>query len=212
MTDGTENLIASLAEGMEPTRPAARPLALFLKWLAGAVVYIAVLLFCFGLRNDLLTGFHSPLFLAETGLLACLVVTSGISAVILSFPDLYQRRWAVFMPVLPLALFLATLYAGWLHDNPPSPQPPHGLMCLLCICMYSLPPAIGLLLLLRRQASTHYYLAGAVTLLASSSIGCLALRLSENTDSIAHLLKWHYLPIVGFGLLGVWLGGKLLKW
>jgi hypothetical protein len=212
MTDSTESLIASLAEEMEPVTPASRPLALFVKWLAGSLAYTLIVLLYFGLRRDLFLHLHTPLYLAETGLLACLVVTSGISAVTLSFPDLYQRRWAVFTPVLPLLLFLATLYIEWLHDSPPAPEPPHGMDCLLCISMFSVLPAALLMLLLRRQASTHYYLAGGIALLAATSIGCLTLRLSEDTDSILHLIKWHYLPMIGFSFLGIRLGRKLLKW
>ena len=212
MTDSTESLIASLAELMEPVTPSSQPLVLFIKWLSGSLAYMLIMLLCFGLRGDLPQHLHAPLFLAETGLLACLVVTSGVSAIVLSFPDLYQRRWLAFTPVLPLLLFLVTLYIEWLRDSPPSPEPPHGMECLLCISMFSLLPAAVLMLLLRRQASTHYYLAGAIALLAATSIGCLTLRLSEKTDSIAHLVKWHYLPMIGFGILGLWLGRKLLKW
>jgi hypothetical protein len=210
MTDRTENLIAALAGGMEPSAPPSRPLMLFLGWLGGSLAYAGTMLAFMGLRHDLLLRLHAPLFLAEVSLLACLVVTSAISAVMLSYPDLYQRRWLVFTPALPLLLFIVTLAVEAFRDA--APEPSHGMDCLLCISMASLPPAAGMMMILRRQASTHYYMAGGIALIASTSIGCLALRLSEDTDSIAHLLKWHYLPMIGFGMLGVWLGKRLLKW
>ncbi len=212
MTNSTEDLIASLSERMEPIKRPANPFALFLKWLAGSLAYMGMLLLFFGLRQNLLIKFHSPLFLAELGFLASIMITSALSAAILSFPDIYQKRWLVFTPVLPLLLFIATLFIAWQNDNPPAPLPPHGIECLACITMFSLLPAAFMLFILRKQASTHYAIAGSIALISAASVGCLTLRLSENTDSIPHLVEWHYLPMIGFGILGLWVGRKLLKW
>jgi hypothetical protein len=49
-------------------------------------------------------------------------------------------------------------------------------------------------------------------MLSAFSIGAITLRLSEQTNSIIHVIEWHYLPMVGVAWLGVWLGKSLLKW
>lgn len=43
-------------------------------------------------------------------------------------------------------------------------------------------------------------------------MGALSLRLSEQTDSILHVIQWHYLPMIAVSLVGLWLGKTLLKW
>ena len=63
-----------------------------------------------------------------------------------------------------------------------------------------------------RFASTHPYSAGSVALLAAFGIGALSLRLAEPTDSIMHVMLWHYLPMLSVAILGLWLGKLVLKW
>jgi hypothetical protein len=212
MSRTTDSLITSLADTMEPVKPAAHPAILFMQWVLASLVYVAILLFFFGLRTDLFIALYSPPFVAEIGLLLCMVITCGMSAMALSFPDLHQKRWMLLAPVVPLVLFVAMMIVGWMQEAPSTPQPLHAIECLLCIILYALLPAFWMMVLLRKQASTHQGWAGGVALLAAFSMGCFALRLSEDTDSIRHLVTWHYLPMAGFALIGVALGKKRLKW
>jgi len=73
-------------------------------------------------------------------------------------------------------------------------------------------PAAWAFYSLRKLASTHYRLAGSAALLSAFSVGALWLRLHEQTDSITHLVEWHYLPMLALGLAGLWLGKLVLKW
>ncbi len=212
MTDNTENLIATLANTMEPVTRAAPPLVLFLKWFCCALIYLALLTFIWPPRPDIALKLHSPLYLAEVVALIMVMISSGLSATALSFPDLHQKRWLVFAPVIPILLFVTVLAIEWLADNPPAPAPVHSFECLQCIILLTILPAAGMLYMLRKQASIHYYLAGGIALIAASSVGCLTLRIAENTDCIYHLITWHYLPMIGFGIIGIWLGRKFLKW
>lgn len=212
MTDTTENLIADLSVSMAPVKPAAPPSVLFLKWLALSFAYSAVLLVFTGLRPDLATHLHSPAFVSEIFLLAAIVIASGISAAALAFPDMYQKRHPLLLPVIPLTGFILLITVEWFAEPPSTPLPPHAIECLLCIMLYASLPAFLLMAMLRRHATTHPYLAGGIALLASSALGCLALRLAEETDSMHHLVIWHYLPMIAFATLGAWLGKTLLKW
>jgi hypothetical protein len=218
-----DELITSLTETAAPTRPAAGPFILFLRWSAYAVLYIAILLFFFGFRDDIRDQLnYNSLFRFEIGALASLLIASLLSASTLSFPDMHQKELIVWLPVLPLLCFIDVLYASWLIEvqstpwmgdtRPRAPLPDHDIICLLCITLFSVLPAAVMIRALRQQATTHYYAAGGIALLASSSLGCLTLRLSEKTNSIPHLVEWHYLPMAGFSLLGLWLGRRYLKW
>lgn len=208
----TDELITSLSESAAPVAPAPAPFKLFLRWMAVSLAFMAVMTSMLGLRQNLAERLHSPMFFTEVALLFIVVVTAGLSAAALSFPDMHNKRWLAGLPVPFLLLFWAVLGRAWLADNPPAPLPPHGMECLICITGLSFVPAVWMFYTLRKMASVHYCLSGALALIASSSLGCLALRLAEDTDSIRHLLLWHYLPMIGFGMIGLVLGRKFLKW
>lgn len=210
--DDIEQLIAGLSKDAQAIKPAPRPWLLGLKWLAIAVAYVLVALLFSGPRPDLILEFHRPWFVAEIALLLCILVSTAFSAAILSFPDLHQQRRAAFAPVWVFVLFALVLVFSWFADNPPSPLPVHSFECTLSILMLSLLPTAGIFYAMRQFASTHLRLSGIVAGLFAFSTGALWLRLHEQTDSITHLIEWHYLPMIAVAAVGWWLGKKLLKW
>ena len=88
----------------------------------------------------------------------------------------------------------------------------HSFECTLSITLMMLLPAVWTFHSMRKNATTHYRLAGSVALLSAFSVGALWLRLHEMNDSILHVVEWHYLPMLAIGLLGLWLGKFILKW
>jgi len=210
--DDIEQLIAGLSKDAQAIKPAPRPWLLGLKWLAIAVAYVLVALLFSGPRPDLILEFHRPWFVAEIALLLGILVSTAFSAAILSFPDLHQQRRAAFAPVWVFVLFALVLVFSWFADNPPSPLPVHSFECTLSILMLSLLPTAGIFYAMRQFASTHLRLSGIVAGLFAFSTGALWLRLHEQTDSITHLIEWHYLPMIAVAAVGWWLGKKLLKW
>jgi hypothetical protein len=210
--DNIEQMIAGLSKDAQEVKPAPRPWLLSLKWLAAATAYVIVSLAISGVRPDLLLQFHKPWFVAEIVLLVGIFVFTALSAAILAFPDLHQQRRAVLAPVWIFALFALVMLFSWLADNPPSPLPVHSFECTLSIFTFSLLPTAGIFYAMRRFASTHLRLSGIVAVLFAFSTGALWLRLHEQTDSIIHLIKWHYLPMIAVGLIGLLLGKMLLRW
>lgn len=206
----TEQFIEALSKEIKPSKT-TKVLPIFLRWLSVCVVYIVVMLYIFGLRSDLSLKFSEPLFVAEITILALMVVAMAVGATILSFPDMLQKKWILLFTPISVVAFIITLFLAYLGSTS-EVSPLHGIECLLCISMFSLLPAVWLFILLKKQASTHQQLLGSVAMLAATSLGALSLRLSEKTDSVTHLLLWHYLPMIGFALLGAWLGKKFLKW
>jgi hypothetical protein len=210
--ENTDKLISSLAQTTLPVKQSANPFVLFVCWFAASLIYIAGVLIVMGVRDDIAAKIGSTMFVAELVMLTFVIATTLLSAALLSFPDMFQKRALAFTPIVAFAAFLFVLAVEWHGSIQPELQPVHGVECLLCITLLSLLPGGLLLYILRKQAGVHYYLSGAISLLAASSIGALTLRLSEKTDSISHLLQWHYLPMIGFGALGLIIGRKLLKW
>lgn len=207
-----DELIDKLVQDTSVVKAAPHPYVLSLKWIGWAVAYLAVSLVISGLRPDLMLKLHQPWFVAEIAVLVGIFIATSISAALLAFPDLHQKRGAVFAPVLMFALFVLVMILAWLGDNPPASLPVHNFECTLCIILVSLLPAAWIFYALRKFASTHTHWAGSIVLFSAFSVGALWLRLHEINDSIIHVAEWHYLPMIAFGIAGLWLGKKILKW
>ena len=210
--ENIDELINKLAQDAEAVKPAPHPYLLSLKWMGLAAAYLFISLALSGLRPDLMSKLHEPLFVAEIAMLAAIFVSTSVSAALLAFPDMHQKRGAAFAPVAMFALFLLVILFAWNADIPPAPLPVHSFECTLSILMVSLLPAVWTFYAMRKFASTHYHWAGSIALLSAFSVGALWLRLHEVNDSIIHLIQWHYLPMIACGIAGLWLGKKFLKW
>lgn len=210
--DNIDNLIASLSKEPATVKPAPHPVLLGLKWLAAAFAYLAVSLLISGARPDLLQQFQQPLFSAEVLLLLGIVIATALSGAVLAFPDLHQKRALALVPVWMFVLFVLVMLLAWRADVPPSPLPVHSFECTMSIVLYSLLPGAAIFYAMRKFASTHPHLSGIVAVLFAFSTGALWLRLHEQTNSIMHLVEWHYLPMIAVAAFGWWLGKTLLKW
>ncbi len=207
-----DNLIAKLAQDGIRVKPAPHPFILSLQWMGAAAIYLAVSLAFFGPRPDLLEKFHSAWFVAEIVALLGIFIVTSISAALLAFPDLHQKRHLALAPAWIFTLFLLTLFFAWRADSPPTPLPVHSFQCTVGITLMALLPAVWIFYSIHKYASTHYRLAGSVALLSAFSVGALWLRLHEVNNSIAHVIEWHYLPMLAIGIIGLWLGQRVLKW
>ncbi len=207
-----DDLVAQLAQEAKAITPAPHPFRLSLQWVGAAAIYLALSLALSGLRADWVERLHNPWFVAEIAALLGIFIVTSLSAALLAFPDLHQKRHLAYAPILPVLLFVAVMFLAWRADTPPSPLPVHRFECTLSILLMMLLPAGWTFYSMRKYASTHYRLAGSVALLSAFSVGALWLRLHEATNSIAHVVEWHYLPMLAIGLLGWSLGRWVLKW
>jgi hypothetical protein len=207
-----EKLVETLAQDAGNVRAAPSPFALSARWLAGALAYLFLCLAATGLRPDLTSRLHNPWFIMEMLGLAGILVASSLGAGVLAYPDLYQKGKMILAPGWFLALFLLFISFSWQADTPPAPLPEHSYQCTLSISLLSLLPAAWIFYSIRKFASTHAYLAGSAAVLYAFSVGAIWLRLHEVNDSIIHVIEWHYLPMLGSAILGMWLGKALLKW
>ncbi len=208
-----EQLVEELSKDAAAVKPAPHPFLLSLKWLAVATAYLVISLAISGMRADLAHALQNPWFIAEIVALSGIFITTALSAAVLAFPDLHQQRRTAFAPVWMFALLVLVMIFAWRADAPPAPLPTyHGFECTLNILLLSLLPSAGIFYAMRSLASTHPRLSGIVALLFAFSTGALWLRLYEPTDSIIHVIEWHYLPMIAVGMLGMWLGKKLLRW
>lgn len=210
-----EQTIEKIIADAESVRHPLRPLLCFILWFLGTTTATSLIAFFSSLRPDLDTQIHQPLFIAEITALSLLIITTTVSAIYLSYPDLRQRPWVIYIPALPFLIYaLLMLYRGM---NPEMtyvlPEDLHnGINCSLCITLYSLLPGCLMFYLLRRNATACPRFLGALSLLLAGSIGLFALKFLEGNDSVLHMIKWHLTPVVIIGVLGIFLGKKFLSW
>jgi hypothetical protein len=207
-----EELVDTLSRDASLVKPTPHPFILSTKWMGGVAIYLALSLIISGLRPDLMVKLHEPWFAVEIAVLIAIFIGTSLSAAVLSFPDLHQMRRIAFAPAFLFALFLLIIILAWRTESPATPLPMHTYECTLCIILVSLLPAAWTFFEIRKFASTHFRLTGSIALLFAFSIGALWLRLYESNDSIVHVIQWHYLPMIGFGVVGMWLGKVILKW
>jgi len=210
--DNIEQLIRTLADDATKVKPASHPFLLSLKWILVTVAYLSILLIIFGLRPDFMQAIENPWFITEIVILFSIFVATLVTASLLAFPDLHQKRIITFVPILTLLTFLVIIFSAWIADHPPASLPDHTYECTLCIALASLMPAAWIFYSLRKLASVHYHLTGGLAMLSAAVIGALWLRLYEVHDSIIHVIEWHYLPMFLIGSIGLWLGKIFLKW
>jgi hypothetical protein len=210
MTKDLERLVNELSAEAGHPRPAAPPFLLSLKLFGAAAAYLALALAISGLRPDLSQALQQPWYVAELLMLLLLFAASTTSAALLSFPDLHQKRALAHAPVVAFALFALTMLFAWRADT--APHPMHDIECTISITLVALLPAAWTFYLMRGYASTHPGWAGSIALLAAFGTGALWLRLQEANDSVAHVVLWHYLPMLLAGFIGWILGRRLLRW
>lgn len=209
----TDKFIESLVQEATVVKPARNPFVTSAIWVSLTTLYLlAVAAIYMNYRADLLAKLGQPTFLAEIALLVGIIITSAISAALLTFPDLHQKRWLTLLPALMFMLLAITIGLAWQADNPPAAPPLHEWHCTLEIALLALVPAAWLFYSTRNHASTHPYFTGSTALLSAFGIGALSLRLSEQTDSITHVLQWHYLPLIVVAFIGAYLGKIWLRW
>ncbi len=210
--ESIDELVTRLAQDATAITPAPHPFLLSLKLIGLAALYLIVSLAFSGLRPDWAVKFHSVWFVAEVVALLGIFCVTSLSAALLGFPDQYQKRNMVLAPIWMFVLFLLILVLALRAESPATPLPVHSFECTFSISLMALVPAVWTFYVMRKFASTHYRLAGSVALLSAFSVGALWLRLHEATDSVAHVIEWHYLPMSVIGIIGLWLGKRLLKW
>ena len=210
----SEELISQLASQAGSTKGRATPGKLFAVWFTLLAAYIMLAAFGVGARPDLGQQLLFKPYQAELGALIAILASCCLSAAHLAYPDMYQKRKLVLLPALAVMAFIAVLGLEWAYATPSehSHDHDHGYMCSLHITVMALLPACLIFYGIGRMASTHLGYAGAIAMCASFSTGALIARLSEHNDSIAHMVLWHYPPIVVASLAGVLLGRWLLKW
>ncbi|MEZ0261906.1 MAG: NrsF family protein [Alphaproteobacteria bacterium] len=212
MTTDTDKLISDLTKDLKPVKRLPRVAlraGLWAVFTLGAIA-VAICAFTKGPREDLHTAAHNHVFCCETLAILVAGVLATVAAFRLCVPDVKVR--GVVQAMTGLATFIwLTLIGAQVHRAGLVPPEPAGEPCLTDLSLFMAVPLLGAVFMVMRAASVFPALAGYCAVLATGSFGALGMRLLCANDEPAHLLVWHFLPVMIFALCGLPLGKILLK-
>src|SRR5262245_58782926 len=215
MTVDTEKLIERLAEVVEPVRPLARPWIRTAAWLLVAIPYVALVVFVVSPRADLISKASEWRYVIEQ--LAALA--TGITAATAAFATVipgYDRKF-LFLPVLPLAIWLGSLGDGcvedWIHFGPDGLSLRPDWFCFPAIVLVGAVPAIVMAVMLSRRAPPTPRITAALGCrVAAPGLGNFGLRLFHSQDASLMVLVWQVGTVFILAAMAAWAGQYLLNW
>jgi hypothetical protein len=209
----TEQLIRAMSADSVRTPPVAGLLvaALALAMLAAGACFAMFL----GVRPDLAAALMQARVLVKQGFPLLLAAGAFGMALRLAQPGAGAGRWPLALAAVPAVLVLAMAAelvampaTGWR-----AALMGHSIgTCLPSITLLSLPVLAGSLWALRRGASVHPVLSGAVAGLLSGGLGAGLYAFFCIEDSPLFYGVWYVLAILGIAGLGALLGARLLRW
>lgn len=208
----THELIRRLAADNRPTPALPSPPWRMATWLALSAPFIALAVIIASPRPDLLEKLTESRFLIEQIAALGTALTAAMAAFCATVPGL--PAWRLFMPLLPLTIWLATLGQGCFVRGAEqgitalTPDP----LCFPVIAAIGAVPAAIIVAMLRRGAPLMPKVTMAYGALAATALADFGLRLFHPVDASLTVLVWQFGTVVILsGMLGI-SGRSLLRW
>jgi len=209
-----EIFISQLAEKAQPVRRFSQRGSRMKSWFVISILLVGMGAVIIGIRPDLIIQFHSFNFVFESSLLLFLSMITAHTAFKICVPGKRQRKFYVFIPLLilwSLSIFIK-LFTELAHHGPKVLQVDAGWTCIWIMLGLSVIPFIMIYFLIRSGATVYPLLTGILAALACVSLGSLGVQFTCSASAPTHLIIWHFLPIIGVGIISGILGYRLFRW
>lgn len=198
----TDELVQRLAADLKPVRRLRGVGWRTLLWAVFALSCVAIGVWALGARADLPWKVRDPFYLLKNALLLSIFAASARSAFLLSVPGAERSVAARALPMAGLLLWVCLNAAG--ASTEPLPLASPGFPCVLRMAALALPPAVAILLALRRAAPLSPGWTGWFALLSAASLAMLGTQFVCAKDDPLHLFLWHFGPVLAAALIGSW--------
>ncbi len=207
----TETLIDNLTEELSPMRRLVHPSLRALPWVALAMAYVAGVVNYLGLRPDLFAQFENSTFLFETGLMFFITLTAVLASAFLCVPDMRGRKWLVSVPsTLFLAFLLWTITRSFTEGiHMPAIHWDH---CFQDRALMGFVPAVAIMFLGTRGATTRPRMMALMNILAVGALGYIGLRFTCSLDTVGHAALYHLFPFIVFGSALGFAARRIYRW
>lgn len=204
----TSDLISKLSADVPPIKRLPRPGARFIRWFAAMVFCFAVSLALKGVREDLLERLREPLFFASLLTVLAASLVSALAAFLLSVPG-EERRWTRFVPLIALWLWGVVILLQAITGA--SLMGGIGWGCARDVILLGALPGALLFWMVRSAAPLKLDWTGAFVMLTLGALGAFGAQLGCHDDALFHVLVWHFLPVIGVGIIGIFIGRRFLR-
>ncbi len=203
-----ESLIARLAAEAAPVEPLPAPQARATRWILLALAAVVVGVAVRGIRRNWQVAAADPWFLVTFALILATGLSAAVLAMALAVPGAVQRRWVRWVPFVLLAAWGTVLGVDALLSAGPS-RAGAGAGCLWKSWGIAVGPAAVLLGMAGRAAPLNWPWTAGMAALAAMAFGALGTEIICPITGHAHILAWHFLPVVvtslaTFGLVALW--------
>jgi len=209
----TNTLIDQLAMRAAPVSRLLSPWRRTALWLALSLLYVGVVAWLHLLTTGLPGPIGFRLALEQAAILAT-AVTAAMAAFSSIVPG--RDRRVALLPLLPLAIWLATLGQGCLSDWQASGAAGLGLRpdwdCAPAAILLGILPTVAMLAMLRRGAPLVPATSMTLGALAVAAIVNLGLRLFHVGDLSIQILVWHLFGAALLAIVASRLGRHALSW
>ena len=214
MTD-TQQLIERLAGRAEAVRPIGSPLRRTAAWTLVAAVLIALVSTSFGVRPHLWKTMTSPGEAIEFFGSVLTGVCAAYAAFQVSVPG-RPGSWA-WLPVLPLALWLAGIGVGCVGDFQAMGAAAFGLEthsgeCARAILVMSLPLGLVMVLMVRHAGVVRPGPTAMLAALSAAALSSAGVSLFHNGETGLMSLLWHGGMVAALSLVSLAAGERLFAW
>lgn len=210
----TEALIREIAAAGTPVHRLPPPWLRMLIWLAIAVPYVAAITMWHPVMPNFAMKLGGVRFAIEEAAAFATALTAAWAAFASTVPGTDRRL--LWLPLLPLAIWLAMLGAGcvenWMQLGSRGLAIRPDWNCLPSGILLGLVPLPVMVAMLRRGAPVHPHLSVALGGLAVASIANVGLRLFHVGDISIMMLFWHLGGAIVLSLIAGAIGSGILSW
>lgn len=196
----TDELIDTLAADLKPVRRLWSPIWRLIGWFALSIPATALIVATMRLRPDFSAKIADPMFLTQELASLAVALVAGWAALVACVPG--EPRWKMWVPVLPLSLWVATLghqcWDEWVGLGMSGMEFHSDWLCLPSVAMISAIPAFAMVVAIRRGARLHAFSAVSWGSLAAAALANAGLRLFHMEDAALMVVVWQFGSVLLF--------------
>ncbi len=210
-TQKTDDLINSLSNDLSDIKLMAHPMKRVVPWFIIAIIYLGGVVSVFDVRSDSAVFFTNANSLFELTLVACMSASAAVCAAWLCIPDMRGQKWMIGVPTclfVMLALWLGLKVAYEPHNF-------SGFNFHKCITegiIFGLIPAIFLILLTVKGKTTRPVWLAFMNAASIGGVGYIGLRITCASNDVGHVLSYHVLPYIVFGVIISLIARRIYRW
>lgn len=204
----TERLIEKIIADNTPVRQTPAPTTSLVLWIMTATLSVGAGVALMGVRENIHLIWSEGRNVVQLVLTFFMAVVSAASAIYLSIPG-GEKRHLSWLPFVSMALWVFVLAVSLFLDG--EGQPHTGFSCVANIVLLGVLPGVALFAVIRRGFTLDSGRTGLIMLLGIAASGVTGIQFLCSDDHPLHAILWHFLPVVGLGILGVYIGRRFIK-